>query len=150
MTTLHPLAKSVPHPAPLRHAAPYWLVNAGLFAAPAAWSAQLIASYGLVGDRCGVGLLQSGGPVDHVDITVAAVGVLAVVIGLAGWIAAYRVWQITRNEAPGDQHQALTAGAGRTRFLGLCGMIASTIFVAATLFALLVPYLVTPCSAPFS
>lgn len=150
MSTLHPLAKSVPHPAPLRHAAPYGLVLSGLFAAPAAWFLELVTSYNLNGDRCHALPALGSGAVEFVTVAAAIIGILAVAVCAFGWVSAYRVWRLTRKEAPGDHHRALTSGAGRTRFLGMCGMIASTIFLAGTIVALLVPYLVSPCTAPLS
>lgn len=150
MSSLHPLAKGVPHPAPLRHAAPKGLVLAGLFAAPASWFLQLLLCYVVNGDRCRAGRLPSGVFQEFIPVIATMVTSLATAVCLAGLFAAYRIWQLTRNEAPGGHHQALTAGAGRTRFLGLCGMIASIIFLFATLFALLVPSLVSPCTVSFS
>jgi hypothetical protein len=146
MTALHPLASGVPHPSPHRHNASPWLVLAGLFAAPAAWSAQLLSSYFLNGDTCRTGAAQSMGAVSPV---VAAIGVAAIIVSILALGAAYRTWRQTREEARGDAHDALSAGAGRTRFLGLCGMIGSSIFLTASVFLLLVPFLEAPCAAPF-
>jgi hypothetical protein len=147
MTALHPLAKGVQHPAPLRRNIPAWSVLAGLFAAPLAWSLQLLVSYGLNGDAC-----SEGGIVAHTSTLKFGVllsgGILAILLCCAGLLAAFRTWRLTRDEGPGDHHEGLTAGAGRTRFLGLCGMIAGSIFLIASLCELLVPFLVSPCIQP--
>jgi hypothetical protein len=144
MTSLHPLAERVSHPSPLRGAAPWWLVLTGLFLAPTAWSLQLLVSYTLNGDRCT--LLHPGPRV--------AVLALIVVVALAacgfGLFAAVRTWRLTQEEAHGDHHAALSAGTGRTRFLGLCGIIASSIFLAGVVFAFLIPLMVSPCAPAFS
>jgi hypothetical protein len=142
MSALHPLAKGVQHPSPLRHKAPFWLVNAGLFAAPAAWLLQLLVSYVLNGDRCDAA--QS----PHA-LLLAVIGVVAVATTILGLWAAHRTWLLTREEGPGDHHEGLTTGAGRTRFLGLGGIVSSSIFVIGAAFALLVPFLVSPCIVPF-
>ncbi len=146
MTALHPLARAVGHPSTLRHAAPKWLVLVALFLAPSAWSLQLLASYLLNGDTCtgGVASLLPPGPRLVVLAVIGALATAACVIGLA---AARRTWRLTRDEARGDHHAALTSGAGRTRFLGLCGIIASSIFLVGAIFALLIPLLVPPCAA---
>jgi hypothetical protein len=142
MSALHPLAKGVQHPSPLRHRAPVWLVNAGLFAAPAAWLLQLLISYVLNGDRCDAGQ----GP--HA-LLLAVIGIVAVATTILGLWAAHRTWRLTREEGPGDHHEGLTTGTGRTRFLGLGGIVSSSIFVIGAAFALLVPFLVSPCVVLF-
>jgi hypothetical protein len=149
MTALHPLANGVEHPAPLRHLAPPWLVLAGLFAAPAAWALQLLISYGLNGDACSANPAAGPAPFGLNDILLAAIGTIAIATCFFGFWAARRTWQLTRNEKPGGHHEGLTAGAGRTRFLGLSGMIAAAIFIIGTAFALLVPFLESPCVVPF-
>lgn len=143
MSARHPLSLGVEHPSPQRHNAPSWLVLTGLFGAPLAWLAQLLASYGLNGDTC-----TPGAPPPDVasSILLAVIGIIAVPIALFALWAAWRTWRRTRGEAEGDHHKALTAGVGRTRFLGLCGMVASAIFLAAALFELLVPLLQSPCA----
>jgi hypothetical protein len=120
----------------------------GLFAAPIAWSLQLLVSYGLTGDRCRTASspgLSSGSSA----VLQAVIGVIAVVVCALALLSAWRVWRMTREEGPGRHHEALTAGHGRTRFLGLCGIIASLTFLAASVFELIVPFLVSPCALPF-
>jgi len=149
MTALHPLANSVEHPAPLRHLASAWLVLAGLFAAPTAWVLQLLISYGLDGDVCSADPAAGPVPFGPKAVLLAVIGILAVATCIFGFWAAQRVWRLTREEKPGDHHDGLTAGAGRTRFLGLSGMIAAAIFIIGSVFALLVPFLESPCVVPF-
>lgn len=149
MTALHPLAHGVEHPSPMRHLAPAWLVLAGLFAAPAAWSVQLLVSYGLDGDACNAVLAAGPVPFGPKTVLLTVIGIMAVAICVFGFWAAQRTWRLTREEKPGDHHHGLTAGTGRTRFLGLSGMIAAVIFIIGSVFALLVPLLESPCLAPF-
>jgi hypothetical protein len=148
MSALHPLAKGVRHPAPLRNRAPGWGVLAGLFAAPAAWSAQLVASYLINGDVCRASMPAAAGSAGITSAVVAAISALAFAACLFGLWSAFRTWRLTRHEGPGDHHDALSAGVGRTRFLGLCGLVSGAIFLVATGFAFLIPLLVSPCAAP--
>jgi hypothetical protein len=145
MTALHPLARRVEHPAPQRHRVSPWLVTFGLFAAPTAWLLQFLISYGLNGDRCAADSVAQGGP-DRVVL--AVIGCVALAICVCALWAAHRTWRLTQNEGVGDHHEGLTAGVGRTRFLGLCGLVAGAIFLIATLFALFVPFLTSPCVTP--
>ena len=149
MTALHPLANSVEHPAPLRHLAPRWLVLAGLFAAPAGWWLQLVISYGLDGDQCSADAATGAVSFGPKAALLAIVGIFAVATCVFGFWAAHRIWRLTRKEGPGDHHAALSAGVGRTRFLGLSGMAAACFFIIGSLFALLVPFLESPCAIPF-
>ena len=148
MSELHPLAKGVQHPSPLRHKAPFWLVNTGRFAAPAAWLLQLLISYIFNGDLCASGGAGAS-PFEPTTVLLAVIGVVAVATSVLGLCAAHRTWRLTREEGPGDHHEGLTTGSGRTRFLGLSGIVSSSIFVIGASFALLVPFLVSPCFALF-
>jgi hypothetical protein len=150
MSALHPLASRVPHPAPLRHRPPAWLIIVGLFGAPVAWSLQLLVAYVLVGDRCSGSFAGPTADYGFTGWIVAGVGVLAILACVGALLASWRIWRLTREEGPGRHHEALTAGHGRTRFLGLSGIIASLIFLAAAVFELIVPFLVPPCALPFS
>lgn len=150
MTALHPLARRVRHPAPLRRTVSRWLVSAGLFAAPAAWGVQLLVSYLLNGDSCRIAPPLHAVSFGPKSTLLAMIGVVAVASCLLGLWAAHVTWRLTRKEGLGDHHEGLTAGAGRTRFLGLCGIVVSWIFLIGAAFALLVPFLVSPCAVPFS
>jgi len=142
MNALHPLAAGVAHPAPQRHRVPQWVVLAGLVAAPLAWLAQLLTDYLMNGDTCR-SLATAPRPTAAV-----VVGALALVVCGCGLWAAARTWRLTHSEGPGDHHAGLTAGVGRTRFLGLCGLVASAFFAAGVMTALFVPFMVPPCATP--
>lgn len=135
---------TVRHPAPHRNHVSLWIVLVGLVLAPAAWFLQLNSSYllGTVGCSDGV---PPATPFAHV--TIVAAGLFAAVLALSALASAVRAWTLTRSEGPGDQHSALTAGHGRTRFLALAGFIVSSIFLVAVSFSLFVPLLVHACHA---
>ena len=131
------------HPAPARGRVAWWIVLAGLVVAPAAWFLQLNASF-VLGEA---GCSGFGPPATFVHLFLVVIGVLAVLLALAALGSAIRAWKKTSREGPGDHHAALTSGHGRTRFLGLAGIIVSCIFLAAVGFALFVPLLVPSCGA---
>ena len=132
---------AIAHPAPARRRVAWWIVLAGLVVAPAAWFLQLNASFVLGAAGCP----GFGAPTSLVHALVVIAGAVAVVLAIGALASAIRAWTRTSREGPGDHHAALTSGHGRTRFLGLAGMIVSSIFLAAIVFALLVPWLVPSC-----
>jgi hypothetical protein len=69
--------------------------------------------------------------------------VAAVAISIAAFILSRRAFDRTRHEHPGGTQHLLEAGAGRTRFLALWGMVLSAGFaVAAAITA--VAYIAVP------
>ena len=141
MTETHHTNSTIAHPAPARGRVAWWIVLAALVVAPAAWFLQLNASFVLGAAGC-----PGFGPsTTSVHVVLVVVGVLAVLFALVALASAIRTWTQTSREGPGDHHAALTSGHGRTRFLGLAGIIVSCIFLAAVGFAFLVPWLVPSC-----
>jgi hypothetical protein len=124
------------HPAP--HRGRVGLVGAafGLLAAPAAWVLHLLVSYALSSFAC-----FPKGEAVHAPIWPAlrpllwGIDVVAIAIGIAAGLVAWRTWQRTQQEAGGGAHTLIDAGEGRTRFLALCGVLASAGFLLALVFA---------------
>jgi hypothetical protein len=135
------------HPAPHRGRVGLLSAAFGLLAAPAAWAAHLLVSYALSSFAC----FPNGEPV-HAPIWSAlrpllwGIDVVAIAIGIAAGLVAWRSWHRTRHEAQGSAHSLIDAGEGRTRFLALCGLFASGGFVLALAFAT-VGLLVVPACA---
>lgn len=142
MSSLHPLTP-VPHPSPLRHKVSPWLLCAALFAAPTAWFVQLNISVLLGMKRCSA--LSGDAASSLVTSGLVAVGLAALLIVLLALWAAARSWNLSRSEAGGGSHTALTNGHGRTRFLALAGLIANSMFLVAVGFSLIIPLLVVSC-----
>ena len=142
MTSPPPLSP-VSHPSPLRHTVSPWLLSAALFAAPTAWFVQLNISVLLGMKRCS-GLSEDAAS-SLVTSGLVAVGLAALLIVLLALWAAGRSWNLSRSEAGGGSHSALTHGHGRTRFLALAGLIASSMFLVAVGFSLIIPLLVVSC-----
>jgi hypothetical protein len=144
MSSLHPLTP-VSHPSPLRDKVSPWLLSAALFAAPTAWFVQLNISVLLGMRRCsGLGE-DAASPM--VTSVLVAVGLAALLIVLLALWAAGRSWKLSRSEAGGGRHGALTSGHGRTRFLALAGIIGNSMFLIAIGFSLIIPLLVVSCPA---
>ena len=142
MSSLHPLTP-VSHPSPLRDRVSPWLLSAALFAAPTAWFVQLNVSVLLGMRRCsGLGE-DAASPV--VTSVLIAVGLAALLIVLLALWAAAQSWKLSRSEAGGGRHGALTSGHGRTRFLALAGLIGNSMFLIAIGFSLIIPLLVVSC-----
>ena len=136
---------AVAHPAPNRNRASWLVIVAGLVLAPAAWFLQLNASFLLGAARCPGAPAGPPAAITHAAIVVA--GIAAAVLAVLALASAARVWSRTSTEGPGDYHAALTSGHGRTRFLGLAGLIVSCIFLVAVGFSLFVPWMVRACGA---
>jgi hypothetical protein len=80
----------------------------GLFLAPATFALHLQINYNLVPWAC----------VRRADLWVHVVDLLAVLLGLAGSIVAWRVWLSAGREVPGEEGGSLA----RTRFIGATGL----------------------------
>jgi hypothetical protein len=80
----------------------------GMFLAPAVFAVHLEVTYNLVPWAC----------VRHGDVWLHVVDVLALLLALVGTIVAWRVWQRTGRDAPGEGPGALP----RTSFLGVAGI----------------------------
>jgi hypothetical protein len=135
------------HPAPHRGRISLIGAGFGLLAAPGAWAAHLIISYALSSTAC----FPGGEPV-HVPVwstlrtTLWGIDLIAVAIGVAAGMIAWRSWRLTRAEAEGGAHALVDAGEGRTRFLAVCGMMASGGFLLALLFASIGLLVVPACA----
>ena len=108
----------------------------GLLAAPAAWALHLLVSYALSSFAC-----FPKGEAVRAPIWTAlrpllwSIDIVAIAIGIVAGLVAWRSWQRSQQEARGGAHTLIDAGEGRTRFLALCGMLASGGFLLALAFA---------------
>jgi hypothetical protein len=95
----------------------------GVFAAPLAWTAQLVIGYAFAEVECSKGSGHWGFPSRTANI---ALSIAVLVVALSGGIAAYRSWRAAE-EADEDVR-------GRLAFMGLSGVLASTLFLALIVF----------------
>jgi hypothetical protein len=133
------------HPAPARHAihpAALWF---GLFAAPLLWSAQELASYALVAHACYPRTTLLGAPMYGAEGLAIVVGVVALAVGVAAGLTAYRAWRVSRTEDEGEQERLLDVGEGRTRFMAFAGLLLSSLFSLAIAFNLGAIFLLPTC-----
>jgi hypothetical protein len=141
-------AASVRHPAPHRDRVALAELGFSLAAAPLAWGAQLVLSYGLASHVCFGGSAPRGGQAAHWTAAMSlllATQLVALAIALIGAAMAYRLWRATRREVSDEPHEMIEAGRGRTRFLALWGLMTSLGFAGAILFGVIGSLLVPLC-----
>ncbi len=139
-------AERQPHPSPHRHRVPRWAVWFGLLGAPLAWCLQEFVNVSLAGHACYPHDVPLATPLwpqlSAISVSVEAV---AVVIGIAAGLVAFANWQKSRHERPGDAHQLLGNGDGRTRFIAMAGILTSLLFLIGIALAALNLVGVPPC-----
>ena len=124
------------HPAPHRDSASGLELAFAVAGGPAAWFLQFNAGYALASWPCFPGDHRMQLPMDGYAWSfpaMVAITVAGVAIALAALWVSWRVFQRTRDEAPGDHHHLLEAGTGRTRFLALWGIVLGSGFALASL-----------------
>ncbi|MEO8126069.1 MAG: hypothetical protein ABJF23_12225 [Bryobacteraceae bacterium] len=134
------------HPSPHRArigVIPLWF---GLGAAPLAWALQLLSSTALAGRDC----FPHQNPLAEPFFpglwpVLLAISCTGITLAVAGGGVAWRNWRKTRDELPGSAHHLLDGGEGRTRFMGLSGMIASALFLIALIFGTAALFMVPLC-----
>jgi hypothetical protein len=128
MTQLHALAQALDHPAPARGTVGRLRLIGSLVLAPAAFTAQVVCSYGFASSMCQAGARPQA--------ILVAINALAIIAAAAGFILAVSSWRKTRGEKPGSANDAIDIGEGRTRFLALCGLWGSSMFLLAVVLGL--------------
>lgn len=136
------------HPSPHRDRVGLVPLFVGLWAAPAAWSGQLIVNYALASYACYPRYV----PQHHVIAGwggiwwgLLAINIAAILVAAAGAAVALRSWFATRHEHPGHVGHVLETGMGRSRFLALLGILTSVGFLVAVVFDTIVLLVVPLC-----
>ncbi len=136
----------IQHPAPHRHRVGIGALWFGLTAAPLAWSIQQLASTALVGRDCYPHESPLAYPLWHGVWTVLlGISVASIALAIAGGAVSWRSWRHTRHEQPDSAHHLLDRGEGRTRFMGMSGMIASALFLLGLVFGTAALFMVPLC-----
>lgn len=137
MSDLHPLARAVSHPSPLKGSLPRWRVVLGLVLAPLAFAAQVVVSYAVAADTC----VREGAS----QLGIAAVNLLALVAIVAGLLLSIGNYRRTRGEGAGNHRKVQSEGDGRTRFLAYCGLCSSGVFALAVIVQLTSVFVLHRC-----
>jgi hypothetical protein len=136
----------VEHPAPHRARVGLAALLFGIAAAPAAWDAQLMLSVALSGHACYPRERLLAAPLwSGLWSILLAISVGGIGIALAGGVVALRSWRRTRAERPGSGHHLLESGDGRTRFMAMCGLLTSAVFLLALIFGTAALFVVPLC-----
>ena len=126
---------SMTHPAQQRDRVGLSAQWFGIAAAPFAWTLQQIFSSALAGYACYPHADPRISPVWNGLLPVLfTISAAAFAIAFSGGAVAWSAWRQTRSERPGSAHHLMETGDGRTRFMAMCGMLTSTVFVIALAF----------------
>jgi hypothetical protein len=134
---------SIRHPVPNRYRVSLLALAFGVAAAPLAWNIELLVGTALTGHQCYPGYLPLASPTwSGTWWLLLALSLAAIALGIGGGLVSWRSWVRTRDEHPSPAH----SGEGRNRFLALCGMLVSGLFMVVLLFTLAVVLMVPICS----
>jgi hypothetical protein len=137
MNALDRLTEATSHPSPERAKGPWWQLAAALLPAPVAYSAQIVGSYAFAAEACSLGYRPAS--------TLIVLNVVAVLVAVGGFAMSVLMWRRTRGEKAGGGLRAAEVGEGRTRFLALCGLWSSSIFMLAVLLELVAVFMLAGC-----
>lgn len=134
------------HPAPHRNRARLALLLFGLCAAPVAWNVQLLLGTALSGHDCFPREQLLARPLwNGLSPVLLAISLAGIVTAIAGGVVSWRSWRLTYEESPGSAHHLIDRGEGRTRFMAMCGILTSALFLLALIFGTIASSLVPLC-----
>jgi hypothetical protein len=107
----------------------------GLFAAPIAWTVQL-----LVGFSASVAACSTGGRSISLDTWLVSITVAAAIVAVAGQTAAVLAWQATRGREKDDPPPV-----GRIHFFADASLLANTVFIVLILLGGITAAHLSPC-----
>ncbi len=108
---------------------------AGMVIAPLAWALQMLIGYGLSAHACYPTDIALSAPLwGDLRTILGAVSVGLWLLLAVGWFIAWRNWKATRVDSNADAQRIVQSGAGRARFMALCGLIVSSLFAVVQLF----------------
>ena len=136
-----------PHPAPARGAISLWVLFFGLAAGPTIWIVHLVANAILAAHGCAPGSVgRAAAHWSATRTTLVAVDIVALSVTLAAAAASLWCWRTVRQEHS-DTGDIAQVGEGRTRFIAICGLLASAGFAIAILFDTFAAVMVPQCSS---
>lgn len=117
-----------------------------LAGAPLAWTLQITLGYGAAAYACYPKDTSLPRPVlPHLQLALTILSGAAIAVAVLCALLAWRDLRHTRNELPGGHRHLLETGEGRSRFMALCGVISSLLFLGGLLLTTSVLLLVPPC-----
>jgi hypothetical protein len=132
--------------APRRRRVGLLAIAVGLLAAPTAWAIQLISSYVLSSVACSIGSRPLSSPLwSNLRLVLWGIDLVALVVAAAAAALAWSTWRRAHARMHADR-DARNAEDARTRFLALCGALASVGFLLALVFATVGLVLLPACS----
>jgi hypothetical protein len=117
------LPQPAEHPAPHRAKASVASLWVGLMLAPGAWFVQLVVDTTLLSNACAPRDTPLTGALPWLMPIVLGVDAAALLATVFAALVAWRNWRRTVAEKPGDGHQLLASGDGRTRFMAMAGLL---------------------------
>ena len=135
------------HPAQDRRRVSGRMLLFAMLAAPGAWFILELGGWAMASHYCGAAAPLSSPSLMRASMpSFAALTVIALVISVAGSVAAWRAWRRSRDEETGSAHELAQLGRGRTRFLALAACISSASFTGALLFHVIQMWLAPLCA----
>ena len=123
------------HPAQARQSLSLSALWFGILAAPLAWSSQELFGYFIASRVCEMKSSTSAASVGLATSPwFSGLSLVTYVIAFAGLWVAIANWRKTREEHRGSGHHLLELGEGRTRFMSMCGFLASIAAVIGLIF----------------
>jgi hypothetical protein len=133
------------HPAPARARVALAALVFGAAAAPFFWNLHLLTSVAVTSHACFPGREPLASPIWSVWWITFALAVFGILVSIAALVVSVRSWHETRGEKPGSATHLVSSGDGRTRFIAMCGILTSCLFLVALGFAMLAIFLAPIC-----
>jgi hypothetical protein len=137
------------HPSPHRDRVALAGLAFGLVGGPLAWIVQFCVNFGLASHACFPHDVSHNRPQagwEHVGSAVLAINLAAMVVALAAVVVAWLDWRATRYEHAGGPDHLLDVGEGRSRFLGICGVMTGLGSLLAIAVNTVAVFMVPPCA----
>lgn len=131
------------HPAPHRHRVGLLALAFGIVGAPLAWNIELLVGVALSGHQCYPRYMPLAIPLwTGTWGFLLTMSLVALALGILAGLVSWRSWNRTHDEKPSSAQ----GGDGRTRFMALCGLLSSGLFLVALVFTILVVFMVPLCT----
>lgn len=125
------------HPSPKRGATSLAALFFAVTAGPVGWTIQHLVGYGLASYPCNPDSRQLTAPLAGwapLRPSLVVLSLACLILALAGGWVAYRSFRATRDETAGEAADPLEIGAGRSRWMAVCGIMVTVLFAGAIVF----------------